>query len=141
MLALFCLLTQKTPFSAFSRKVPFLVPAFKESRNKKVRQRIKSFLFSSRTTGIEPAAFDVTGQYSNQLSYVLIIILLPQAKRFDIITKQRINMKIVGCEKSFICLISSFDYFEKKDQDQSTKEKLHVDLLKAVNKKNLTYII
>lgn len=50
-------------------------------------------------------------------------------------------MKIVGCEKSFICLISSFDYFEKKDQDQSTKEKLHVDLLKAVNKKNLTYII
>ena len=25
----------------------------------------------SRTTGIEPAAFDVTGQYSDQLSYVL----------------------------------------------------------------------
>lgn len=37
----------------------------------------------SRTTGLEPAAFGVTGQYSNQLSYVLYFFLLAVLSRIE----------------------------------------------------------
>ena len=144
-LLFFTFLTQKAPFSAFSRKAPFItLSSFclqrKQEEESTAKNKIFTFFFRGRR---ESNPRPLTWQANTLTSWATSSLLYyyTQAKRLHIITKQRINMKIVGCEKTFICLIITFYYFKKKDQDQSTKEKLHVDLLKAVNKKKLTYLI